>query len=101
MQRITKADLHRQADHLNRLTGSPAEMHRPERRADGSLSANPGHYYIDHAYGGVELERICSDGHGSTTPLNTGHIPKRELHGLLRAFIRGIEAGHCRSGSGI
>jgi len=95
MQRITKADLQRQADRLNKLTGSPLEHFAPYRGSCRMrrLSFNVGHYRIDYAYGGVELERIANEGGGVTTPLNTGHIPKRELYNLLGAFIRGIELG--------
>jgi hypothetical protein len=90
MNRITIKDLEYQVDLLNRLTGSPAERWKTEPRDDGGWASNPGHYMIGQAYGGCELERICSEGGGTSTPLNTGHIPKRELYEVLRAFIVGI-----------
>ena len=90
MNRITIKDLEWQVDFINRLTGSPAEHWQTERRADGGLASNPGHYLISQAYGGCELQRICGEGGGASTPLNTGHIPKRELYEILRAFIVGI-----------
>jgi len=47
---------------------------------------------LSHAYGGVCLHRMYNEGGGVTSPLSTGHIPKRELLGLLHAFINGIES---------
>ena len=91
MNRITITDLQLQVDLLNRLTGSPAERWQAERRDDGGWASNPGHYMISQAYGGCELQRICGELGGTSTPLNTGHIPKRELYEILRAFIAGIQ----------
>jgi hypothetical protein len=91
MNRITIKDLERQVDLLNRLTGSPAERWQAERRDDGGWASNPGHYMISQAYGGCELQRICGELGGTSTPLNTGHIQKRELYEILRAFIAGIQ----------
>jgi hypothetical protein len=53
---------------------------------------NIGNYHLSHAYGGVCLHRMHNDGGGCTAPLIGGHVPKRELAGLLSAFIAGIES---------
>lgn len=92
MDRITIKFLEAKVDYLNRLTGSPLEHWNAEKRADGGWQSNPGHYHIGQAYGGVELQRICTEGGGTSTPLNTGHIPKRQLAEILGAYIRGIES---------
>jgi hypothetical protein len=85
MQRITEADLQAKVNRLNRITGSPAEPY-----TDGK--ANIGNYHLSHAYGGVCLHRMYNDGGACTTPLIGGHVSKRELAGLLDAFINGIES---------
>jgi hypothetical protein len=85
MQRITEAHLQAKIDRLNRVTGSPAEPY-----TDGK--ANIGNYHLSHAYGGVCLHRMHNSGGGVSSPLSTGHVSKRELAGLLSAFIAGIES---------
>ena len=71
-------------DRINRITGSPSAPY-----IDGK--AQVGNYHISHAYGGVALHRMYNEGGGVTSPLSTGHIPKRELAALMYAFINGIE----------
>jgi hypothetical protein len=85
MQRITEAHLQAKIDRLNRITGSPAEPWTAGK-------ANIGNYHLSHAYGGVCLHRMYNDGGGCTTPLIGGYVSKRELAGLLDAFINGIES---------
>jgi hypothetical protein len=85
MQRITETHLQAKIDRLNRVTGSPAEPY-----TDGK--ANVGNYHLSHAYGGVCLHRMHNSGGGVSSPLSTGHVSKRELAGLLSAFIAGIES---------
>jgi hypothetical protein len=85
MQRITETHLQAKIDRLNRVTGSPAEPY-----TDGK--ANIGNYHLSHAYGGVCLHRMHNSGGGVSSPLSTGHVSKRELAGLLSAFIAGIES---------
>lgn len=83
MNRITEKHLQAIIDRLNRITGSPAAPY-----VDGK--AQIGNYHISHAYGGVCLHRMHNEGGGVSSPLSTGHITKRELAGLLHAFIAGI-----------
>ena len=85
MQRITEAHLQAQVNRLNKLTGSPAEPYTNGK-------ANIGNFHLSHAYGGVCLHRMYNDGGGVSSPLSTGHVTKRELAGLLSAYIAGIEA---------
>ena len=84
MNRITEKQLQAVVDRLNRITGSPAAPY-----IDGK--AQIGCYHLSHAYGGVCLHRTHNEGGGVSSPLSTGHIPKRELMGLLHAFIAGID----------
>jgi hypothetical protein len=85
MNRITEKHLQAIVDRLNRLTGMPAAPY-----VNGV--AQVGNYHISHAYGGVCLHRMGNESGGVSSPLSTGHIPKRELAGLLHSFIAGIES---------
>jgi hypothetical protein len=85
MNRVTEKQLQAVVDRLNRITASPAAPY-----IDGK--AQIGNYHLSHAYGGVCLHRMYNEGGGVTSPLSTGHITKRELLGLLHAFINGIES---------
>ena len=89
--RITEKDLEGACLRLNQITGSPVApyLNNPET---GKYEPQAGCYHLSHAYGGVCLHRMsmtpgCS---GVDSPLRTGHIPKRELFGLIHAFINGV-----------
>lgn len=90
MDRITDKHLDALAKRLNTLTNSPQDAYR--RDENGRTRANVGNYHISHAYGGVCLHRMGNEGGGVSTPLSSGHIPKRALYNEMHAFIRGIEA---------
>ena len=85
--RVSKEMLENKVDELNRITNSPMEYFCS---TDGQFAVNIGHFCLSGAYGGYELQRTCNNGGGVTTPLNTGHIPKKELYNLISAFIDGI-----------
>ena len=87
MERITKKHLDAQAERINRLTNSPLTRWGD----DGKM--NIGHYYVSCAYGGYSLVRIVTEGGGESSPLYTGHVPARELSGLMYAFIYGLMDG--------
>jgi hypothetical protein len=87
MQRITRKHLEAQAYRINRITGSPDTLWND----NGTM--NIGHYYISGAYGGWSLARIANHGGGESCPLHCGHVPARELSGLMSAFIYGIIEG--------
>lgn len=63
------------------------------RDRDDRLLARVGAFYIDGAYGGYALYRVVTDGGGVRDVFDVGHVPKRELYGMLRAFLAGIELG--------
>ena len=89
MNRITEKHLQAVVDRLNRITGSPSE---PYTLKNGRMAANIGNYHLSHAYGGVCLHRMHNEGGGVSSPLSCGHTTKRELAGLMYAFIAGINA---------
>jgi hypothetical protein len=90
INRITDAHLQALCDRINRATGSPAQPY--VKQADGTHAAQIGCYHLSHAYGGVNLQRMCNDAGGVSTPLHYGHVPKRDLANRLQAFLAGIEA---------
>lgn len=89
MNRITIKHLKALCDHLNDVTGHTRNAYR---RTETGMAANIGTYYISQAYGGYCLHQIVTEGGGVTTPLICGHVPARELDGLMRAYLRGIES---------
>ena len=89
MNRITEKQLQAVVDRLNRITGSPLE---PYAKEGDKYVAQIGNYHLSHAYGGACLHRMYNEGGGVTSPLSTGHVSKRELLGLLHAYVNGIES---------
>lgn len=87
--RITRRDLEAAIVLLNRLTGSPAEPYT--KGDDGKFRANPGNYHLSGAYGGWNVHRMSNEGGGVSCPMSNGHVPARELFGLIHAYIKGIE----------
>ena len=83
--RITEKFLQSKVDYLNKLTGSPVEPYLNGK-------AQIGNFHLSHAYGGVCLHRMYNEGGGVSSPLSIGHVSKRELAGLLSAYINGIES---------
>jgi len=66
-------------------------------RVDGQNRQTPNLYHLDGAYGGYALYLSCDvngngESHGVHDVLRAGHMPKRDLHGRLRAFIDGMDA---------
>jgi hypothetical protein len=87
--RITIKTLQQNVDMLNRMTGNLAEPYR--KNENGGYSANIGNYHISQAYGGYALHQMVSAGGGVRDIFNRGHMPARELHGLIWAYVRGLE----------
>lgn len=85
--RITRAFLDAKANTINSMTKSPLE---PSRMVDGKYCANVGNYHISGAYGGYCLHRMASEGGGVSDVFNCGHIPARELAGLMSAYTAGL-----------
>lgn len=91
MDRITIKRLETLIHRLNTLTGENPEPYT--RGEDGRWRANVGTYTLSRAYGGVQLERMHSEGGGVTAPLGIGHTSNRDLWERVHAMIRGIELG--------
>lgn len=83
--RITEKDLTKIVERLNELTGSPLTY------MDENRKTNIGHFCLDYAYGGVQLQRVCNHSGGVSTFLNSGYTTKRELYNLIHAFIDGYK----------
>lgn len=83
MNRITDKHLQAKIDWLNKITGSPSEPYVGGKAQNGC-------YHLSHAYGGVCLHRMHNESGGVSDVFSCGHSPKRELAGLLDAFIKGI-----------
>lgn len=82
--RTTRQHLENKAAHINKLLGKPAEY-----MTAGAI--NPGHYSISGAYGGYCLHQTVSASGGVRDVFSTGHIPARDLAGLMSAFVLGIQ----------
>ncbi len=89
MNRVTDKDLQNIVDRINRMTDNPLAPYI--KGEDGHLHAQVGNFHLSHAYGGVCLHRMCTDGGGVTDVLYCGHVPKRELQSLMWTFIKGME----------
>lgn len=85
--RITRSFLEAKADRLNSMMGAPVE---PYRMANGKVVANVGNYHISGAYGGYCLHRMCNESGGVSDVFSCGHIPARELAGLMSAYTAGL-----------
>lgn len=89
--RITQKDLEAVIARINRITKSPETPHA--KTPEGKYISNVGNYHLSMAYGGYNLQRITNECGGTTCPLGTGHVTKKELYNLMHAFIRGLDAG--------
>lgn len=83
--RITEKDLTKIVERLNELTGSPLTY------MDENRKTNIGHFCLDYAYGGVQLQRVTNCSGGVSTFFNTGYTTKRELYNLIHTFIDGYK----------
>ena len=89
MRRITVKHLEAKITYLNELTGNPKTKYIKNKET-GQFEPQAYCFILDRAYGGFELQQMCGTGTGVSTPLNTGHIPARELAGLIDAMIVGL-----------
>ena len=90
-RRITAKDLESQVRIINTLTNNPQEPYTSNMEG---YKPNDGAYYLDSAYGGVQLVQmvVSSAGSGEKDILPRGyHCTKRELYQRLEGFIAGLE----------
>ena len=85
MNRVTEKQLQDICDEINRVCGTPMNPYTQE-------GPQAKCYHLSFAYGGVALHQMCDEG-SSIRDVFPGHMPKRELEGKMRAFLRGIAAG--------
>jgi hypothetical protein len=90
-RRITKFDLEVLVARLNRVTGSPDKPY--SKGEDGQHRPNRGNYHLSGAYGGHALHQMANDDGGVRDVLYSGHIPARDLHNRIYAYLRGLESG--------
>ena len=87
--RVTEKQLEYKVKLINEITNSPLEPYT--KNDEGKYKSNIGNYHLSHAYGGVQLHKMCNDGGGISTPLNTGYTTKKELYVALNSFLIGLE----------
>ena len=85
--RITKKQLEKKIDWLNKLTGNPE---KPYNSVDGKMTANVGNYHLYCAYGYYNLHQMCNEGGGARDVFNYGGT-KKELAMYIDAFMQGYE----------
>ena len=84
-QRVTEARLEHLCKRLNESCDTPI-------KAWGDNGSNVGNYHIDHAYGGVSLHQMLSEGGSVRDVFSCGHVPKRDLEGRIEAFLVGVQS---------
>jgi hypothetical protein len=90
MRRITLKDLDHVVDAINTAQGTPLE---PWTKVDGKFVPTAWNYHLSSGFGGYALHRHGSSGSGIRDIFQVGHVPKRELHGLLQAYRDGLRDG--------
>lgn len=88
MNRINQADLEGAVTRLNHLTESPQSTYVKQK--DGKLVARVGNYHLEGAYGGWKLSRVESESGSTKDILGSGYTSKRELYGLIQAYMHGL-----------
>jgi len=86
--RVTSKMLEAKVDSLNALTNNSLETWKV---TDKGVQGLVGNYHISQAYGGVALYQIANNGGGVHDIFNRGHMPKKELAGLIDAYMAGIQ----------
>jgi hypothetical protein len=84
--RITRRDLEHQIRRLNTITGHATEPYT--QQPDGTWTPNAHTFKLSGAYGGWALHQMASGGTGERDVLYSGHVPARELHHRIDAYIR-------------
>jgi hypothetical protein len=93
MRRITLKDLDHVVDAINTARGiSRLKTDVDRNRLDGKRVPTPWNYHLSGAYGGWSLHQYDASGTGPRDVFQVGHVPKRELHGLLKAYLAGLTA---------
>lgn len=92
MERITDKFLDAVVLRLNRATGMPETVYQPHVPGKPAV-VNVGNFHLAKAYGGVSLHQVVNDGGGIDDIFSVGFVSKRELAGLIHAFLKGFDLG--------
>jgi hypothetical protein len=84
-QRITCKHLAHYLTQLNAESGAPADY--MTTLPDGTRHTNPGHYCIDSAYGGYQLQRVCNESGGVAAPNGAGFASARDVLAQIQAAL--------------
>jgi len=84
VERITIKHLDAMTNRLNKLVGAELEVWNKE-----TGKSNAGTYYVQGAYGGYRLERICNDGGGASDISLRG--TKREIYEQMKTAVTVLE----------
>lgn len=87
---VTKLQLDKKIDSINATLGTPLSPWT-STKADG-INANIGCIFLDSAYGGYSIRRMCKSG-GEEAVIVGGYYSKREIMLQLEAYHVGIKAG--------
>jgi hypothetical protein len=88
MERISKDDLERKVEYLNRMKNRPLE---PWKKGNGALKSNIGNYHLSGAYGGWQLNEMVNESGGVRDIFRCGFTTKRDLYNLISAMLIGLE----------
>ena len=88
MERTTQKQLEFLCERINSAKKTPA---KPYERIDGSLVGQIGNYHLSGAYGGVCLHQTMNEGGGVRDVFSCGHVTKRDLYQMMRAYLVACE----------
>ena len=86
--KVTKDNLEHEINRVNLATGSPLATWT--KTVAGNYTANVGNYHLSGAYGGWQLQRICTEGGGVSVPFGGGYVSKAAMYAQLQAFLAGV-----------
>ena len=88
MERITRKQLDFLCERINNAKKTPA---KPYERIDGSLVGQIGNFHLSGANGGVSLHQTMTEGGGVRDVFSCGHVTKRDLYQMMRAYLAACE----------
>lgn len=97
MSRVTKEQLQRAVERLNKELGRPTApyTHKKDEEGKASLSVNVGCIVLDHApiYGGYCLYEMSEGGGQSNFGFTRGRQPAKVMYEIIWGIIHGIKEG--------
>jgi hypothetical protein len=77
---------------IEQLNVELATPETPWTQAEGEKKANIGNFHLSQTYGGYSLHQMSNANGATQDVFRSGHVPKRELYGMIRAMLAGIDA---------